>query len=286
MKTHRTEATWKRSLKFGISLAVYGLSATATLLGRLLGKRRQASCVVLYYHSIPPDERNLFANQLDVIRRHATPLRLDGTVAPQPGVRYVGITFDDAIENFVDCALPELAKRQMPAAVFVISDAIGRSFGLPGQREKVMSLEQIRALPRELVTIGSHTLTHPMLPLINEQRARLEIRESRARLEELLGREIMLFSFPFGGFNDELIDLCREAGYRRVFTTLPLLASMDPKTFVVGRVWAEPTDWPLEFRLKIAGAYRWLPFAFALKQRLMVGRLGVQFPAVTRSRIT
>src|ERR1700693_6123061 len=89
----------------------------------------------------------------------------------------------------------------------------------------------------------------------------------------MLDRPIELFSFPFGGFTQTLVDICREAGYRRVFTTLPTLASTSPQNFAVGRVRADTTDWPLETRLKIAGAYRWLPLAFRLKRGILNNRV-------------
>src|SRR5207245_1160814 len=78
-----------------------------------------------------------------------------------------------------------------------------------------------------------------------------------------------LFSFPHGSFNAKLVEWCREAGYERVFTILPTLAFSDPREFVTGRVSVEPTDWPLEFRLKLLGAYRWLPFGFGLKRKIL-----------------
>jgi len=41
----------------------------------------------------------------------------------------------------------------------------------------------------------------------------------------------------------------------------------------VGRVRVDPTDSPIEFRLKLLGAYRWLPLAFSWKRRLLVNPL-------------
>jgi peptidoglycan/xylan/chitin deacetylase (PgdA/CDA1 family) len=266
---------WKRVLKCGISLGVFVVSAIGALLARMVGKAPKGSCIVLYYHSVPPDEQRQFANQLDVLLRYAKPIDVAGKVALISGVHHVGVTFDDAFENFARCALPELEKRQIPATVFVITDALGKVFGPSGRPQKVMSLAQVRRLPEGLVTIGSHTMSHPMLPSISRQHARLEIVQSRARLEEMLDRRVSLFSFPFGGFNEQLVDYCREAGYQRVFTTLPTFAFADPEEFVVGRVRVDPTDWPLEFRLKLAGAYRWLPYAFAIKKKLRPHRTDV-----------
>ncbi len=84
----------------------------------------------------------------------------------------------------------------------------------------------------------------------------------------MLGREFTLFAFPYGAFNERLINICKEAGYKRIFTTLPYPAELGPGEFVSGRVTVDPTDWPIEFYLKLSGAYRWLPIAFATKKKL------------------
>lgn len=264
---------FKRTLKCFVSMVVFGCSGINNFVLRLLGKSPKGDCVILYYHSIPRSRQARFARQLDVILRNARPVSVSDNVVLEPGTRYVGITFDDGFENFMNVALPEMAKRRMPSTVFVIADALGKAFGADGRAERVMSVDQVRNLPQDLVTIGSHTLTHPFLPSLTESQAAVEITESRLRIESLLNRDVLLFSFPFGGFNQRLVDQCRAAGYRRVFTTLPQFAFEAPLEFVTGRVRVDPDDWPLEFRLKLAGAYRWLPRAFALKRAVLSNRL-------------
>jgi peptidoglycan/xylan/chitin deacetylase (PgdA/CDA1 family) len=206
---------------------------------------------------------------MDQLLSYAKPIAANETAHLEAGTRHAAVTFDDGFKNFYDCALPELVKRGIPATMFVISDAIGKTFGPEGYPEQVMSLEQIRTLPENLVTIGSHTMTHAFLPSINLDQAKREIALSRVKLEEQLNRSIVLFSFPYGGFNQKLVEICQEAGYRRVFSTLPYFAFKEPNEFVTGRVRVDPTDWLLEFRLKLAGAYRWLPWAFELKRKAL-----------------
>ena len=132
-----------------------------------------------------------------------------------------------------------------------------------------MTEQQLRELPEDLVAIGSHTMTHPLLVATDKDQVREELVGSRVKLEKMLGREIKTFSFPYGAFNRNVIALCREAGYQRVFTALPLFAVSRPYEFVTGRAGTSPLDWPIEFRLKLAGAYRWLPYAFAFKRSVM-----------------
>jgi peptidoglycan/xylan/chitin deacetylase (PgdA/CDA1 family) len=260
-------ASLSRIVQLGISLGVYAVSAVDRFLNRLIGRAARSSCVVVYYHSVDATQRARFAKQLDQLLSYAKPIAATEATTLQPGTRHVAVTFDDGFKNFYECALPELVKRGIPATMFVIADVIGKTFGPEGYAQEVMSLEQIRALPESLVTIGSHTLTHPLLPSIDLDQATREIALSRAKLEEQLHRRIVLFSFPYGGFDQQLVEICHEAGYQRIFSTLPYLAFKEPREYVTGRVRVDPTDWPLEFRLKLAGAYRWLPWAFELKRK-------------------
>jgi peptidoglycan/xylan/chitin deacetylase (PgdA/CDA1 family) len=243
---------------------------------RLFGREVSGSCVVLYYHSIPAEYRQLFAGQMDKLARLTKPINVDAVPPLNPGLKYSAVTFDDSFENIFDNALPELSKRNIPATVFVPADLLGQTaawwpIGARERQEKISTAERLAQLPAEMTTIGSHTLTHPKLPTLGAAEAERELRLSKAHLEEMLKRPIKIFSFPYGAFDKNLVSLCENAGYERVFTTLPLLAFRTPSEFVTGRVGVEPTDWNLEFYLKLMGAYRWLPYAFSIK-RLIFGR--------------
>ena len=266
---NRYHISLTRIVKLGTSLALHATDSVGAFVNQLAGQTARSSCVVVYYHSVDVGERIRFAKQMDQLLSYAKPIATAETAELVPGTRYVAVTFDDGFRNFYECALPELVKRGIPVTMFVISDAIGKTFGPEDYPEQVMSLEQIRTLPENLVTIGSHTMTHPLLPSINLDQAKREIALSRVKLEEQLHRSIVLFSFPYGGFNQKLVEICQAAGYQRVFSTLPYCAFKEPNEFVTGRVRVDPTDWPLEFRLKLAGAYRWLAWAFELKRKVL-----------------
>jgi len=242
---------------------------------KLLGLRPRGSCVVLTYHSVTSEERPLFARQMDTLLRYAKPVRADIEALPPEGGRYAVLTFDDGMQNIVDNALPELEKRSIPATLFIITDVLGKipdweCFGPRDTGEEhVMSEEQLRKLPSDMVEIASHTMTHPVLPQIDREKLAQEVEGSRAKLAKMLGREIKLLSFPYGAFNDDVVDACRKAGYERVFSVLPYFAFSEPQEFLTGRMGVCPTDWPIEFRLKVLGAYRWLPFMFDLKRKVL-----------------
>ncbi len=279
----------KRLMIVSISALVFGLSHVWRVARRLAGRRIPGTCVVLYYHAIRPEHRSCFAKQMDILLRNAKPGRADRLEPLDAGVHHAVVTFDDGYQNVIDNALPELEEREIPYTLFIVTGALGRrAHWLTGPRDSdcygaVMTAEQLRSLSADLATIGSHTVTHPMLPAISAEAARREISQSRAQLEGMLNRKIGLFSFPYGAHHDGLIEWCREYGYERVFTTLPALAFADPAEFATGRVPVEPSDWPIEFRLKLSGAYRWMPAAFSLKRRLRAAlqRGGNGQPAVS-----
>lgn len=272
-----------RIVKLSISVVFLGYVWLGRGFRRLLARPEPATCIILYYHSVPSKYRPAFAEQMEMVARLSRPVKIDGSPILLPGTRYTAITFDDGFEDAVENAVPELVMRRIPGLFFITTGFLGEVAEwwpdpAPERNRRIATPEQLRQLPVEWISIGAHTLTHPRLSQLDEMDARREILEPRRRLETLLGRTIETFSFPHGDFNDTLVRWCREAAYKRVFTTQPKNAFQDSDEFVVGRVKAEPTDWNLEFRLKLLGGYLWMPWASALKRRSLA------LPLVNRLR--
>lgn len=210
---------------------------------------------------------------MDTLVRHVTPIRSDFTVPLASGRRFACVTFDDGMVSFARTALPELEKRGIPSTVFAVSAKLGQPPDWANYRDEPLTTEltmnstQLREISGR-VLVGSHTASHPVLTRVSESEARCELEESRSALERLLNTKVTQFSFPYGEFNDNLLKWSSDAGYERVFTTLPFTFESGAGASVIGRVSVEPTDWPLEFRLKALGAYQWLPIAFAVKRNI------------------
>ena len=271
----------KRIVTFLISAGFYSVLWVRDAILGLLGKRT-AECVVLYYHSVPESQRVRFEKQMDFLCKTAEPVAADRKSPLVPGTRYAAVTFDDAFRNILDTALPTMRARKIPATIFVFTGILGKTWHdssaeSDGDRA-VMSEAELKQIPSDLVTIGSHSLTHPRMPELTPSQAKAELGESRRILERILRRPILLLCFPYGSFSDALIGWAKEAGYERIFTTIPQLALSNPAEFVTPRVRVDPTDWELEFRLKLLGAYRWLPIAFAVKRRLFPNRVEAAIP--------
>ena len=87
----------------------------------------------------------------------------------------------------------------------------------------MMTDNQVRALQEAGMTIGAHTVTHPILQRVDDDTAWREISESRAHLTELCDRPVEFFAYPNGKpgqdyqFRDR--DLVQKAGFRAAVCT-------------------------------------------------------------------
>jgi len=84
--------------------------------------------------------------------------------------------------------------------------------------------EVVRLADGNLVEIGAHTVTHPVLSSINTDMQRAEISQSKADLEEVLGRRVSHFAYPYGTRSDyskETVAIVREAGFEATCSNFP-----------------------------------------------------------------
>ena len=102
----------------------------------LLRPRGGLGCLVLAYHNIVPGpggqdgDRSLhlsferFREHLDLLQRRVSIVSLD-QVLGGAAAGSVAITFDDAYESALSVGIPELARRDLPATVFVAPGLLG-----------------------------------------------------------------------------------------------------------------------------------------------------------------
>lgn len=275
-----------RLVKLVISLSVAGADWVWSTIVRLFGQQSPTECVVLYYHAIRPIEKWQFSSQMDELLRLSIPVDIDGGEPLPTARRYSTVTFDDAFVSVVENALPELRARKIACTIFVPTGSMGRHPSWIGPShedasEVVASAELLRTVSQQpLVQIGSHSVTHPNFKQLDDEKAKDELIKSKAMLEEILGHEVKWFSFPHGAYTQRSVDLAKQSGYTRVFTIEPVRLQNPREEFSIGRIRVEPHDWPIEFRLKVLGAYRWMARASAIKRELLrfVQNRGTQSP--------
>jgi peptidoglycan/xylan/chitin deacetylase (PgdA/CDA1 family) len=130
------------------------------------------------------------------------------------------ITFDDGGVSYHTLIADRLEARGWRGYCFVSTDFIGRRGFLDAQ--------QIRELDARGHVIGSHSASHPArfsaLPFAAMVR---EWRDSRAQLEDILGRPVRVGSVPGGYFSAAVARAAADAGLATLFTSEPI-TTVDP----------------------------------------------------------
>ncbi len=269
-----------RLIKLAVSIALFCLDCVGSLSRQLIRKPRRTLCVVLYYHVVRGEDIGHFKRQMRLFKSSCTPIA-PGEAFPEFGRRrYGALTFDDAFTSVREFAVPVLSEYRIPFAVFVPTGSIGkRPTWVPQEghrfsKQMVMTEDQLRHLARNpLVKLGSHTVTHCRLTACSQSKTRAELEESKEHLERISGRRITLFSYPHGEHSNQVDEVASQAGYVKLFTILPTTIGKGGEENTWGRIAVEPADWPLEFRLKLSGAYRWMaPFTRLKRAVSRVGR--------------
>lgn len=124
----------------------------------------------------------------------------------------------------------------------------------PLPNDLMMSSEQVQALHRAGMTIGAHTVNHPILSSLAEAEARAEIAAGKRRLEELIGAAVELFAYPNGkpsrDYAREHVRIVEELGFKGAVSTAWGVTSVGRDPFQVPRFtpW-DRSDWKCGLRL-------------------------------------
>lgn len=91
------------------------------------------------------------------------------------------------------------------------------------QAPLMMTPAQIEQLSKSGVTIGAHTVNHPILKVISASQQQQEISQSKQQLESWLGKSVQHFAYPNGvegiDFDDVTVKLVHEIGFNSAVVT-------------------------------------------------------------------
>jgi peptidoglycan/xylan/chitin deacetylase (PgdA/CDA1 family) len=117
----------------------------------------------------------------------------------------VMITFDDGYEDNCEHAYPVLRRHGLGAVVFIVSGQIGGTNVWDQQQapgmHRLMSAEQIRYWTGEGIEFGAHTRNHVDVSRVTPHERWTELIGSRDDLQNLLGKPVCSFAYPYG-FHD------------------------------------------------------------------------------------
>jgi peptidoglycan/xylan/chitin deacetylase (PgdA/CDA1 family) len=203
---------------------------------------------ILMYHNVGERGRSLnvapqaLARQCRLLRAWGFRAITLGELAQHLQARHlpqrtVVFTFDDALLGVYEHALPVLSQYGWSATVFAISHRLGQEADWTSRhRHRVMSREQLVELHAQGWEVGAHTLTHPYLTRLPPEDAWREIAQCREELQQLVGEEVYSFCYPYGDFDEQVVRMVQESGYRTACTVRKGLARLQDDPFTLPRV--------------------------------------------------
>ncbi|WP_296979894.1 polysaccharide deacetylase family protein [uncultured Dialister sp.] len=133
--------------------------------------------------------------------------------APLPE-KPVCITFDDGYLDSYTIVYPLMKEYGFPWTLFLITDDVGKPYNR-------MTWDQLKEMAdSHTVTIANHTLSHPKLHnLATAKEKEKEIVEANEALKYHLGIDNAWLAYPYGDYDDQVVEICKKAGIKMAVTT-------------------------------------------------------------------
>lgn len=117
----------------------------------------------------------------------------------------VSLTFDDGWKSQYESVVPLLHNAGMKGTFYVISGFVGE--------DEYMDAEEVADLSARGHEVGAHSVSHPHLPDLGSDEVTEELVDSKAYLEEVTGKEVTSFAYPYGEYYEGVDGQTADAGY-------------------------------------------------------------------------
>ena len=169
------------------------------------------------YHTILPEQLNNY-------------LVFDGPLPEKPFM----ITFDDTREEQFSIGAAEMKKYGFKGVFFIMTVSINR----PGY----MSKEQIKKLSDDGHVIAAHTWDHHMVTKYSGDDWNTQLVKPKAKLEDIIGKPVTDFAYPFGLWNTAAIPELKKSGYKMAYILSTKRDPVDPlytsRRIIVSGTWS------------------------------------------------
>jgi len=173
--------------------------------------------------------------------------------------KVVGITFDDGYKNNLINAAPILKKFNFSATCYLVSHRIGTSNSWDLNKgitqNPLMTQSEINEWLRLGLDIGAHSQTHPSLKELSELQSQNEIFNCKTELEKMFKVPIKDFCYPFGRFNESLVNMTKMAGYTTAVSMNRGRATIQSNMLTLPRIPVTHHTLPYLFLAKILTKY-------------------------------
>ncbi len=179
--------------------------------------------------NIPP---NVLISQIETLKNAGytfiTPDDLESALSRKEKLpqKVVMLTFDDGYMDFYTNVFPILQKEQVKVIFYIVPNFL--------DRPNFMFTFQLKEVAKSpFVEIGAHTMDHFALAGMHTKKATYEIAQSRKILQEMLHLSINSFAYPYGSFDQTIIQIVKNAGFSNAVSTIPgIVQTQENKYFL------------------------------------------------------
>lgn len=174
---------------------------------------KEVNFPILMYHGVldnPSGGKELFVRVSDFDKQMKylkdegyTPLYLSEIASANNFAKPVIITFDDGYSDVYQNAYPILKKYNLKGNLYVITDWVGGPVYVNWDMVKEMDKS-------DFMEIGSHTATHRNLASLSAEKMDMEMKKSKETLEEKLERSVDTIAYPYGGYNNQTLEIAKK----------------------------------------------------------------------------
>jgi peptidoglycan/xylan/chitin deacetylase (PgdA/CDA1 family) len=156
--------------------------------------------------------------------------------APLPA-NPIMLTFDDTRGEQYSVATPEMKKYGFKGVFFIMTVSINRP--------NYMTKEQIKELSDSGNDVEAHTWDHHMVTKYTGEDWDIQLTKPKKKLEEIIGKPVNYFAYPFGLWNAAAIPELKKRDYQMAFILSTKRDSLEPlhtiRRIIVAGQWSTPS---------------------------------------------
>ncbi len=188
---------------------------------------------VLIYHHVQPQaqakelnqtslsvDNGMFDQQMEYLKSNGyttitVKQLIDALLSHQPlPSKSIAITLDDGYKDVYDYAYPIFKKYNLTANLMIATGLLeGGSY---------ISWSQLQDMHNSgLIYVTDHTWSHYAVNSGSQEKIQYEIETAKKQLEDHLGQSVNIFTYPYGAFNNNAINILKQDGFIGAFSTIP-----------------------------------------------------------------